>query len=116
MKTYYDGYTNYNIHDFNVTLESGCIEATILPTSKVVSSTNITFVIGDEAIEDEMNLRGISLSMPERLCPKYILSLVNSDNSELDNELFTFDQKRNKLTIFTESWGKIGKYELTLVV
>ena len=54
--------------------------------------------------------------MPERYCPKYIFSLINRDGSAIDDELFTLDQARNKLKIFTESWGKIGKYKLTLVV
>ena len=116
MKTYYDGYTNYAISDFNVTLESGCLEAVITPNSNVMTTTNITYIVGDDAIEDELNPRYISLNMPERYCPKYIFSLTNKDGSSIDAELFTLDQKRNKLLIFTESWGKIGKYKLTLVV
>ena len=116
MKTYYDGYTNYAIIDFNVTLESGCLEAVITPNSNVMTSTNITYVVGDDAIEDELNPRYITLNMPERYCPKYIFSLTNKDGSSIDAELFTLDQKMNRLQIFTESWGKIGKYKLTLVV
>ena len=116
LKTHYDGYTNYAISDFNVTLESGCLEAVITPNSKVMSSTNITYIVGDDAIEDELNPRYVTLNMPERYCPRYIFSLTNKDGSAIDDELFTLDQKRNKLKIFTESFGKIGKYKLTLVV
>ena len=58
----------------------------------------------------------ISLTTGATVCPNYQITIINDDGSELNSNVFTFDQTSSEFRIDTRDVSLSGTYQLKIVV
>ena len=70
----------------------------------------------NEATSMLIDTTKIHLTTGATVCPNYQITIINDDGSELNSNVFTFDQTSSEFRIDTRDVSLSGTYQLKIVV
>ena len=108
-------YAETNYESFTVIIEDPCISATLTIDPQILSSSAITYNIGDAAIIESLDLNHVISSETITTCPPIVLTLINQNTgTHPDSEVFNLDSETSIMTIYTNNTQKQGIVALNL--
>ena len=111
LKSYNDGYTNYALTDFIVTVIDPCKVAVLTMNMGDLDSI---FVITLPTITLLFDSTLVTSSATVTSCPDIVFDLLYSDGSAYDIDIFIFPAAPNELEVFTTNYTKAMDYEFNL--
>ena len=97
-------------------MKDPCVDATIIIDPLIIdSSLEFDVFAQNQPKTYSIDTALITLSTEALGCPDFDLSIVNDDDSSIDDSVFSYNQALHEFTIDTRDMTKIGTFQMKIV-